>query len=151
MNRKRFLVFPILLALCILSLSGCDILTPKEPEVTTEYIDEEEYIVFPAFPPQNKIFEKSDPPPEFAWQKYKGYPDYLIIEIDYIHDGTYMSLEPTTGYISMTESEWLTVLEDTPIEDDVQKIYWRIRIDYKNDPTREPYYTAWQYFGIKVD
>lgn len=152
MNLKCFLAFQLLLTLCALLLSGCDILTPNELEVTTEYIDEEEYSVVFDYPPLNGTFEKDSPPFAFHWVQIEGVPDYWVIEIDYMHDGTYMSrtVRGSVTYL-MTEEEWNTIKENAPIEKGMQKINWRMRIDYKNDPFCEPYYTSWLYFWIKAE
>lgn len=150
-NITYLLIFLMLLSVCILSLSGCDNSSNNRPPVTG-YQEEEQYSVLLAFPPQNKTFEKDDPPPTFFWQKDEGFPKSYIIEIDYMHDGTYMSRTVEVGitYL-MTEEDWNTIKDNAPVENDVQKINWRIRVNYITDPSREPYYTGWTYFWIKSE
>ena len=119
---------------------------------STNTVSEEEYDVSLAFPVQNQTFEVEDEPPTFYWTKNKGFPKSYIIEIDYMNDGTYMSKTVDVGITYLlSEEDWNTIKSNAPIVDGLQKINWRIRIDYTSDLNREPYYTGWTYFWIKQE
>lgn len=143
----------ILLILLTVSLlfAGC---CPNNSSMPTSSLRlfEESYSVLLSMPAENYVFEENAPPPTFKWAVQKGIPETFTIEIDYLGGEPYMC-KTVTGLISSTISaaDWETIKENAPVENGLQKIYWRIRIDYTIYPDEGPYYSQWGYFGIKAN
>lgn len=144
---------------CLMStLTGCGTKLDKyynytnHSETNGPTIDKESYAVSLAFPAQNQTFESTDPPPIFYWEVHEGLPQTFIIEIDYMNDGSYM-VGTATGAITylLPENDWETIKSNAPVVDGLQKIHWRIRIDYTLNPDDGAYYSGWNYFWIKTE
>ena len=146
---KAIAVSLMLLSLCMALLSGCRENANDNPSITIPP-DEDNYAVVHVFPSENKTFDKDDEPPFFYWREQMGFPERVVLEIDYMNDGTYMSKTIEVGCThQMTEEDWITIKDNAPVVDGLQKINWRIRIDYIVTPSRGAYYTDWCSFWIK--
>lgn len=148
----RKLCIICVLILSILMLDSCENSVSYgdngEPTITSV---EEIYAVSLAFPAQNKVFKKEDAPPTFCWSLHTGYPEDYIIDIDYMNDGSYISRKVDVGitYI-LTEEDWNFIKSKAPINNGLQLIRWRVRIDYRYN-TNESYCTGWSYFWISTE
>ena len=92
----------------------------------------------------------SYPSPVFVWKLCLGLPNAFVIEIDYLHDGSYMQTDAIidrTKY-RLPEELWEKIKSDAPVTNGKQEIRWRVRIDYVIHPEDGPYYTAWGTFWI---
>ena len=145
--------FRILLILIIVSIFfvGCcrnNSNIPSGPLPTWE----EKYCILLDTPAENYVFEENASPPTFKWSVQQGEPITFTIEIDYLGGKPYLS-KTVTGLISYTLSaeDWETIKQNAPVENGMQNIYWRIRIDYTIYSDEGPYYSQWGYFGIKAN
>jgi len=142
----------LICAFLISILTGCNKLygNPITDTTDTKRIYDESYAVLLSSPAQNKTFYQNDPAPVFTWTVLKGLPQTFIIEIDYMKDGSYMSATAIGGntYL-LPETDWNTIKNNAPTTDGLQKIHWRIKIDYTLYPEEGPYYSGWGYFCIE--
>ena len=150
---RRSLSVSFFIILCVsLTLSGCRvnrIYGDKNPSITKD--NTPKFAVLLASPAQNYTFASTDPAPTFSWILIDGFPQKVIIEIDYMNEGSCNIEGIAIGgdtYL-LPEKDWETIKESAPIVDGVQKIHWRIRIDYTSDPNDGAYYTGWEHFWIK--
>ena len=137
------LVFVLLLAACGHGNQG-------EQETITLPQETERYYVILSKPLENQTYTAADPSPVFVWKLCLGLPNAFVIEIDYLHDGSYMQTDAIidrTKY-RLPEELWEKIKSDAPVTDGKQEIRWRIRIDYVIHPEDGPYYTAWGTFWI---
>lgn len=133
-------------------LTGCNTRRDSFTSSTgaNTHICEEDCVVLLATPPHNHTYKSTDPAPLFTWDIVAGIPQKFIVEIDYLNDGSYMTGTAVgcNNYL-LSESDWKTIIDNAPKTDGVQKIHWRIRIDYTFCTEKEPYYSEWSYFWIE--
>ena len=110
---------------------------------------EENYSLTLDEPSENWTFGQQDEPPIFSWTVQDGIPQEYVLEIDYLDDGTYLTktIVDCTGY-KLSNEEWETIINDTPIVDGAKTVCWRVRIEYVYHTDLEPYYTNWGTFHI---
>lgn len=111
---------------------------------------EEQYFILLSHPSLNDVFTKSDRPPRLEWNSYKDMPNTTTIEIDYLHNGTYLSREVAglNNEYQITTEDWEVIIKNAPVAEGIQKVSWRIRIDYSLDKDKDPYYSDWGSFFI---
>ena len=110
---------------------------------------EENYLLTLDEPSENWTFGQQDEPPIFSWTVQDGIPQEFLFEIDYLNDGTYLTknIVDRTNY-KLSNEEWETIINNTPIVDGAKTVHWRVRIDYVYHTDLEPYYTNWGSFNI---
>ena len=76
-------------------------------------------------------------------------PQEFLLEIDYLNDGTYLTknIVDRTNY-KLSNEEWETIINNTPIVNGAKTVRWRVRIDYVYHTDLAPYYTNWGTFHI---
>ena len=144
--RKRSLIFAVIAV--VLLLTSCNRRYGAAGYVPRS--GEEQYFILLSHPSLNAVFTQNDHPPKLEWNSYKDMPYTRTVEIDCLHDGSFLSREVTgaRNVYQLTSEEWEMIIKDSPVSDGVQKINWRIRIDYSTDKNKEPYYSAWGSFLI---
>ncbi len=137
------LVFVLLLAACSYGNQG-------EQETITFPKETERYYVILSDPLEDQIYTATDPSPVFDWDLYLGLANVFVIEIDYLHDGSYMQTEAIIDFTryQLPEEMWEKIKSDAPVTDGKQEIRWRVKIDYVIHPADGPYYTSWGTFWI---
>jgi len=138
----------VVLVLC----SGCcpDVNDVIEP-IGSLQKEDEKYSVLLSMPAENYIFEKTAEPPIFTWSVQRGIPQTFTIEIDYLGGPPYIcgTITGSNGYC-LPDEDWVAIKENAPVENGLQKVCWRVKIDYVLYPEDGPYYSAWGSFWIKA-
>lgn len=151
-QKLRGLIAAAIILILALPLTACNHTYGHKYDPATDSLpkDKESYFVTRLQPSGNQVYNASDPPPRFAWTLDQGLTESFVIEIDYLHDGSYITDEITgrTNY-RLSQELWEKIKNDSPIVDGKQKICWRIRIDYYLYPEEGPYYTSWGFFWIE--
>ena len=151
-QKPRCLIAATIILVLALQLTACNNTYGHKYNPATDSLpkDEESYNVDHLQPSENQVYNASDPPPRFAWKLYQGLTESFVIEIDYLHDGSYITDEIAgrTNY-RLSQEMWEKIKKYSPIVDGKQKICWRIRIDYTLYPEEGPYYTSWGTFWIE--
>lgn len=133
------------------SIVGCD--SESEENIVTNntenFEEPEEYAILLSYPAQNQRFKYTDSPPIFYWTVQKGFPNVFIVEIKYNDNDTYISGEVRGGntYL-LPEEDWVKIKNYAPIVEGMQKISWRVRIDYTFKNDNIVYYSEWSQFWI---
>ena len=133
------------------SFIGCD--SQSEDNIgtnNTEYFEEpEEYAILLSYPAQNQRLKYTDSPPIFCWTVQKGVPQVFIVEIKYSDNNANILSEIRGGntYL-LPEEDWKKIKNYAPIIEGMQKISWRIRIDYTLKNNELIYYSEWTHFWI---
>lgn len=146
---------PLLFLFLFATLTGCGenldkYCHPTPPPDPIPHICEDDCAVLLSTPSHNYTYKSTDPAPIFEWHVIAGLPERFVLEIDYLHDGTYMTgIAVGCNTYLLPEADWQTIMENAPKTDGIQKIYWRIRIDYLYCTEKEPYYSQWTYFWIE--
>lgn len=111
---------------------------------------EENYTLYKYTPAENYTFVTEDEPPVFSWSFQKDVPKELVIEIDYMNGEPYMAINVNGDFSSymLSNEEWETIKNNTPIVDGIQEVKWRVRINHFYHTELEPYYTGWSCFYI---
>lgn len=111
---------------------------------------EEDYHIFMQFPADDSTCKQGDVSPVFVWRiaNESSIPKKYILEIDYLNDGSYMTITCQTPSHVLKAEDWETIKNDTPTVNGVKKVQWRIRVDPYYHTDLEPYYTEWCSFYI---
>ena len=116
-------------------------------------IKEENYVIELTMPLQDTISETNDPPLILAWKVHEDFPNEFWVEFNYDGCNSVSNADRVyyqSAYV-MQEELWNRLKKDAPIVDGVQKIYWRVSINYTTDLEKEPYHSEWSYFFIKTE
>ena len=116
-------------------------------------IKEENYVIELTMPLQDTISETNDPPLILAWKVHEDFPSEFWVEFNYDGSNSVSNADRVyyqSAYV-MQEELWNRLKKDAPIVDGVQKIYWRVSINYTTDLEKEPYHSEWSYFFIKTE
>ena len=124
-----------------------EVIESAPSEVTRD--PEEKYSLTLDYPNENWTFGQQEEPPRFSWTVQEGIPQEYVLEIDYLNDGTYLTknIVDCTNY-KLSNEEWETIINNTPIVNGAKTVRWRVRIDYVYHTDLEPYYTNWGSFNI---
>ena len=109
----------------------------------------ESYTVLLDSPSMNASVSANSTPPTFQWTMQNGSTQNFILEIDYLNNGSYMSIpvQNARNY-TLSSNEWNAIINNSPFTYTVKDIRWRIRINYIIYPDLQPYRTEWSTFSI---
>lgn len=110
-------------------------------------LSHESYSVILNSPSNNASINYKSAAPTFQWSLQNGLPKNYILEIDYLKDGSYMSIQ-VNNYHTLSAANWNKIVNDSPFTGKVKEIRWRIRINYTIYPSQQPYYSEWNTFTI---
>lgn len=109
----------------------------------------ESYSVLLGSPSNNATIPYNAQAPEFNWILSIGTPENITLQIDYLNNGSYLSLQISNAHqYTLSDNMWNTIKNGAPFTGDKKEIRWRIKIDYEHYPEEQPYYTTWNTFII---
>ena len=75
----------------------------------------ESYSVLLSVPANNATLEYNSAPPTFSWNVQSGNPEKFELEIDYLNNGWYQSINVNGGnYYQLSSNDWNTIKDDAP-------------------------------------